>query len=164
MTQRDGKEQKATTPQLCLFKVKRLDCQEQAMCTHGFCHAHCWVRSCKAKRQRVEAADTPPSSPSTSIVEDDPPDRSEAGMDTSADGKVQVELKAGSDGADLEAGSLFHLTDTRPDFALSSAEAEYIAWVNGSKLVTARQSGTAFSLILPCRKGSLEVSHEFVDC
>lgn len=171
VTERDGKKQKVTIPQLCLFKSNRLDCHEQATCQHSYCGDHCWVRACKAKRQRVDHSVAPRAD--LPADEDGPPAADpEPLMDSSVDGKAQAMAGARDPPPpELKADSLLHLTDSRPEFDLSSQEALYIAWLNGLRLVTARQSGDTVSMILPCQNGSLAVGLKFaspvplnVDC
>lgn len=158
VTEEDGTKKKVATPQLCLFKDRRVDCREQAMCKHGYCGHHCWVRQCKAKRQRVQG----PSAPSEAdlpVAQDDlldgepvPP------MDTTGDAKAQPMASSPDNvSSELKGCARFYLSDLRPEYKLDSDEAQYIAWLNGLRLVTARQSGDTVSMILPGQKGSLAV-------
>jgi hypothetical protein len=85
-------------------------------------------------------------------------------MDASADVKVEVAMDASADrsapGISPEVKGQqrhFQLTDQRPVFDIKSAEAEYAAWLNGSRLVTARQSDGRFDMIFPSKQNSIEV-------
>jgi hypothetical protein len=80
---------------------------------------------------------------------------SEGDMDTS-DGKDTAPMESSPDvavrsSAERKSVALLHpqLTDDRPATEADSEAENYIAWLNGSGLVTARQTSAGIAMILP---------------
>ena len=162
----DGVKHHVETPVLCRYRTAKLDCTEQAMCAHGYCAVHCWERGCKRKRARGDV--TAPLEQSDDFATGDLGSNSDSvgiDMDSTGDSKHSA-ANAIDSSADSPPGGivdmkdeppLCQLCDERPAVPLESEEAAYTAWLNGNHLVTARQSGEDFAMIMPCKRDAFEV-------